>query len=111
MCIQKILQINKKHFLTCRKNIEINLVNNLKFTLTQTNRALFIDLLKGIALLIMIEVHVVNAFLLPEIKSQSWFEILNYINGLVAPAFTFTSGMVFVLSLQKGLDELRRFGK
>ena len=105
------MHTNKKTFLTCRKNIEINLVNNLRFTLTQTNRALFIDLLKGIALLIMIEVHVVNAFLLPEIKSQSWFEILNYINGLVAPAFTFTSGMVFVLSLQKGLDELRRFGK
>lgn len=79
--------------------------------MTQSNRALFIDLLKGIALLIMIEVHVVNSLLNPEIKTQSWFEILNYINGLVAPAFTFTSGMVFVLSLQKGLDELRSFGK
>lgn len=77
----------------------------------KTNRALFIDMLKGIALLIMIEVHVVNALLSPDVKSASWFEILNYINGLVAPAFTFTSGMVFVLSLQKGLDELRKFGK
>ncbi|MCX7798653.1 MAG: DUF1624 domain-containing protein [Melioribacter sp.] len=76
-----------------------------------TNRALFIDLLKGLALLVMIEVHVVNSFLLPSIKSQKWFEILNYINGLVAPTFTFTSGMVFILSLQKGLDELRKFGK
>lgn len=80
-------------------------------SLNKNNRALFIDLLKGLALLTMIEVHVVNAFLNPAIKLQSWFETLNYINGLVAPAFTFTSGMVFVLSLQKGLDELRRFGK
>ncbi|MEG8946081.1 heparan-alpha-glucosaminide N-acetyltransferase domain-containing protein [Rosettibacter firmus] len=79
--------------------------------MSQSNRALFIDLLKGIALLVMIEVHVVNSFLVPEIKSYRWFELLNYINGLVAPAFTFTSGMVFVLSLQKGLDELRKFGK
>ncbi len=74
------------------------------------NRAQFIDMLKGLALLVMIEVHVVNVFLSPVIKSQSWFEIINFINGLVAPAFTFTSGMVFVLSFQKGLDELRKFG-
>lgn len=74
------------------------------------NRAQFIDMLKGLALLVMIEVHVVNVFLSPVIKSQSWFGIINFINGLVAPAFTFTSGMVFVLSFQKGLDELRKFG-
>lgn len=74
------------------------------------NRAQFIDMLKGLALLVMIEVHVVNVFLSPSIKAQSWFEILTFINGLVAPAFTFTSGMVFVLSFQRGLDELRKFG-
>jgi uncharacterized membrane protein len=75
------------------------------------NRALFIDLLKGIALLVMIEVHVVNAFLLPSIRAAWWFPILDFINGLVAPAFTFTSGMVFVISLHKGATELRTFGK
>lgn len=74
------------------------------------NRAQFIDMLKGLALLIMIEVHVVNIFISGEIKSAWWFTYLNFINGLVAPAFTFSSGMVFVLSLQKGLDELRKFG-
>ncbi|MCX7876597.1 MAG: DUF1624 domain-containing protein [Melioribacteraceae bacterium] len=75
------------------------------------NRALFIDLLKGLALLVMIEVHVFNALLLPEIKNDWWFRYLNFINGLVAPAFTFTSGMVFVLTLTKKGDELRKFGK
>jgi len=74
------------------------------------NRAQFIDMLKGLALIIMIEVHVVNVFLSSELRSAWWFTYLNFINGLVAPAFTFSSGMVFVLSLQKGLDELRKFG-
>lgn len=74
------------------------------------NRAQFIDMLKGLALIVMIEVHVVNVFLSTELKSAWWFSYLNFINGLVAPAFTFSSGMVFVLSLQKGLDELRKFG-
>jgi uncharacterized membrane protein len=73
-------------------------------------RALFIDLLKGIALLVMIEVHVVNSFLLPSLRAAWWFPIVDFINGLVAPAFAFTSGMVFVISLHKGAEELRTFG-
>jgi uncharacterized membrane protein len=75
------------------------------------NRALFIDLLKGLALIIMIEVHVVNALLTPALKDTWWFARLNFINGLVAPSFSFASGLVFVLSLQKGIDKLRMFGK
>lgn len=75
------------------------------------NRALFIDILRGLAILVMIEVHVFNELLLPSTKSQSWFAILNFVNGLVAPSFLFVSGLVFVLSLQKGAEELRKFGK
>ncbi|MHB8905958.1 MAG: heparan-alpha-glucosaminide N-acetyltransferase domain-containing protein [Melioribacteraceae bacterium] len=75
------------------------------------NRALFIDLLKGMALIIMIEVHVVNELLAPALKETWWFARLNFINGLVAPSFSFASGLVFVLSLQKGIDQLRTFGK
>lgn len=75
------------------------------------NRALFIDLLKGLALVVMIEVHVFNSLLLPGIKQAWWFTYLQFINGLVAPAFTFTSGMVFVLVLAKGVGDLRKFGK
>ncbi|MEK6552066.1 MAG: heparan-alpha-glucosaminide N-acetyltransferase domain-containing protein [Bacteroidota bacterium] len=75
------------------------------------NRALFIDMLKGLALIVMIEVHVVNSMLLPALKESWWFPSLNFINGLVAPSFSFASGMVFVLSLQKGVDQLRTFGK
>lgn len=74
------------------------------------SRAQFIDMLKGLALIVMIEVHVVNVFLSNELRSAWWYSYLNFINGLVAPAFTFSSGMVFVLSLQKGVDELRKFG-
>lgn len=75
------------------------------------NRALFIDLLKGLALIVMIEVHVVNSMLLPALKESWWFPSLNFINGLVAPSFTFASGLVFILSLQTGVEKLRTFGK
>ncbi len=79
--------------------------------MSQKKRALFIDLLRGLVLLIMIEVHVFNSMLIPAIKVSGWFSYLNFINGLVAPSFLFVSGLVFVLSLQKGVDELRKFGK
>lgn len=75
------------------------------------NRALFIDLLKGLALIVMIEVHVVNSLLMPALKHTWLFDRLNYINGLVAPSFCFASGLVFVLSLEKGVEQLRTFGK
>jgi len=60
----------------------------------------FVDLLRGIAMTVMIEVHIFNALLQPEIRMTSWFPLLNFINGLVAPAFIFVAGFAFVLSLQ-----------
>lgn len=62
---------------------------------------MYIDLLRGWAVLVMIEVHVVNTFLLPELRSQSWFTVLNFINGLVAPTFLFITGYAFVLVAQR----------
>lgn len=77
----------------------------------QKSRLTFIDLHRGIVLLIMIEVHVFNAFMLPELKQTGWFGILNFINGLVAPSFLFISGFAFILSSKKRLEEFRKYGK
>ncbi|MEX2116238.1 MAG: heparan-alpha-glucosaminide N-acetyltransferase domain-containing protein [Bacteroidota bacterium] len=73
-------------------------------------RIVFIDLLRGWAALVMIEVHVFNAFLIPGLKQASWFEVLNFINGLVAPTFLFVAGMVFVVVSERKLAEFRSFG-
>jgi uncharacterized membrane protein len=74
------------------------------------SRLTFIDLLRGWALLVMIEVHVFNAFLMPNFRVTSWFHVLNFINGLVAPSFIFISGFVFLLASQKKLESFRLFG-
>ncbi|MFA7289021.1 MAG: heparan-alpha-glucosaminide N-acetyltransferase domain-containing protein [Melioribacteraceae bacterium] len=70
----------------------------------QSSRLVFIDLLKGLVLLIMIEVHVFNSLLLLQFKEASWFSIVNFINGLVAPSFLFASGFTFILSTSKTFD-------
>ena len=69
------------------------------------------DLLRGLVIIIMIEVHVFNAFLIPELRQTGWFSILNFINGLVAPSFLFVSGFAFQVSSGGKLDEMRKLGK
>jgi uncharacterized membrane protein len=75
------------------------------------NRLVFVDLLRGWATIVMIEVHVFNAFLLPEIKNAGWFGGVNFVNGLVAPSFLFVAGFVFVVASDRKLEEFRRYGK
>lgn len=75
-----------------------------------SNRLVFIDLLRGWAVLVMIEVHVFNAFIIPHMKEQYWFTVLNFVNGLVAPSFLFVSGFVFVIASRRKLEEYRAFG-
>ncbi|MFA6599150.1 MAG: heparan-alpha-glucosaminide N-acetyltransferase domain-containing protein [Ignavibacteriaceae bacterium] len=75
----------------------------------KNQRLLFVDLHRGLVLLLMIEVHVFNSMLLPQIKSLWWFHHLNFINGLVAPSFLFISGFAFILAGKKKLEEFRKF--
>lgn len=76
----------------------------------QTGRLQFIDLHRGLAILVMIEVHVFNAFLNPALKAAPWFKQLTFVNGLVAPSFLFISGFAFILASEKKFDEFRKFG-
>ena len=74
-------------------------------------RLVFVDLLRGWATIVMIEVHVFNAFLLPDIKSAGWFGWVNFVNGLVAPSFLFVAGFVFVVASDRKLEDFRTYGK
>lgn len=71
------------------------------------SRLAFVDLMRGMAMLVMIEVHVVNSMLNAMIRHEWWYPILNFINGMVAPSFIFISGFAFVLASQKKLDAFR----
>jgi uncharacterized membrane protein len=74
------------------------------------SRLAFVDLHRGLVLLIMIEVHIFNELLMPPLKLTNWFTVLNFINGLVAPSFIFISGFAFILASKKKIDEFRKFG-
>lgn len=56
-------------------------------------RRVFLDRLRGLAVIVMIEVHVVNALLSTSLRGSSAFRALDRANGLVAPTFLFCAGL------------------
>jgi uncharacterized membrane protein len=73
--------------------------------LSPASRFQFVDLLRGWAVFVMIETHVVNALLLPEIKKQPFFTVLSFVNGLVAPSFLFCAGFALAITLHRKWDD------
>jgi uncharacterized membrane protein len=74
-------------------------------------RLIFVDLLRGWATIVMIEVHVFNAFIFPSLKETEWYNLLNYVNGLVAPSFIFVAGFVFVYVSERKIEDFRAYGR
>src|SRR5208337_2479961 len=73
------------------------------------SRLSFVDLMRGLAMLVMIEVHIVNSIMNNALRSSGWFQYVNFINGLVAPVFIFISGFAFMLASQVKLEAFRQF--
>ncbi|HSP06837.1 MAG TPA: heparan-alpha-glucosaminide N-acetyltransferase domain-containing protein [Acidobacteriota bacterium] len=69
----------------------------------------FVDHYRGWAVVVMIETHSVNAWLLESLRGTSWFSLLNQINGLVAPSFLFISGVSFSILVSRKFESLSRF--
>nr|WP_320132254.1 heparan-alpha-glucosaminide N-acetyltransferase domain-containing protein [uncultured Holophaga sp.] len=74
--------------------------------LSPSRRCEWIDLLRGWAVIVMIEVHVVNLYVHPG-WVPTW---LNFLNGLVAPSFILCAGFSLVLSTFRPDGTLRPFG-
>ncbi len=72
-------------------------------------RLSFIDFLRGIAVLWMIEVHVIDICLDPALKTGLAFEWLDISNGFVAVAFIFCAGIGFQLAFDKKEQDYRSF--
>ncbi len=69
----------------------------------------FVDLLRGFALIVMIETHVINAYLPYALRQSEFFFWLTYFNGLVAPTFLFASGFSIILQASKYWDDWLHF--
>ncbi len=61
----------------------------------------WLDLFRGLAVVFMIEAHVLNTFLADGLRAGEGFSRLNYLNGLVAPAFLWIAGYLHGLGMPR----------
>ncbi|HCV44023.1 MAG TPA: hypothetical protein DGH68_11110 [Bacteroidetes bacterium] len=71
----------------------------------------YIDLLRGWAVIVMIETHVFNATLTREITEGGLYGYITFINGLVAPSFLFASGLAYAVTTRRKLNDYLSFGQ
>ncbi len=74
-------------------------------------RYLFIDLLRFAAAVFMIQGHVFDALVSPQIKAHPLFHMHDFFHGFVAPAFLFASGVAFGATTMRRWDEHVTWGK
>jgi uncharacterized membrane protein len=71
-------------------------------------RRLYIDWLRGVAVLIMIEWHSIDAWTVMDVRDTDIYAVLIFIGGWAAPLFLFLAGVSLPLAgeahLRKGLD-------
>lgn len=72
-------------------------------------RLIFIDLLRGLAAIWMIETHLVNSFLSSQYHSGWFFSGVSISNGFVAVCFIFCAGAGFWIAASRKVDEYKKF--
>lgn len=63
----------------------------------------FLDWLRGLAVIIMIQCHAFNSFTRMDLRQSSGFVLSQFVGGMAAPLFMFMAGMTFGFQME-GLD-------
>jgi uncharacterized membrane protein len=70
----------------------------------------FIDLLRGWAVIVMIQTHIFNSTLRTEIMETVLYDVIKFIDGLVAPSFIFASGLAYAVATRRKIKDYLAFG-
>ncbi len=77
------------------------------------NRLPFLDWMRGLALVIMIQVHVFNSFTRMDARNSGIYGLAVFVGGMAGPLFLFMAGMTFAFQMKrlesKGLAPTRRW--
>lgn len=68
-------------------------------------RLRFIDVFRGLAIILMLHGHTADALLSPNEKASTIFQIYTIFRGFTAPMFLFISGFAFSITTLKNADE------
>lgn len=70
----------------------------------------YIDLLRGWAVIVMIQTHVFNATLRSVLTDGSVYAVVKFVDGLVAPTFLFASGLAYAVTTRRKVNDYLSFG-
>lgn len=74
-------------------------------------RFLALDLLRFLAVLLMVQGHVFREVLTENVRGETWFRWHEYVHGFTAPIFLFASGLAFGLTTFRGWDKHLSWGE
>src|SRR5262245_1631070 len=94
------------HFLCRRCRFPPILSFTFVFVKNSSRRLVYLDWVRGVAVVIMLQGHVLEGWLRPEDRTSSWFWFSQYLGGFPAPIFLFLVGA----SLALVLDRMRAKG-
>jgi uncharacterized membrane protein len=83
--------------------------NNISAVTTKKQRYVFIDVLRGLAVLWMIETHVLDATLYNPFKQGLIYYLFDLSNGFVAVSFLFFAGSGFWIAATRKAESYRKF--
>ncbi|MBI3934466.1 MAG: DUF1624 domain-containing protein [Acidobacteria bacterium] len=79
-------------------------------TATPSGRLEYLDLIRGVFILVMIEGHTLRRFLAAEVKAGPLYQYQEWIHNLTGPAFLFASGAALVYSTHSRWESYRAWG-
>lgn len=68
----------------------------------------FLDVYRGVIVLLMIEGHAVREFLQPSLQASAAFRLHEFLHGITGPGFLFGAGITFGVSMQRRLPDFLR---
>jgi uncharacterized membrane protein len=87
-------------------------ITEISFPLeSQTARYRFLDLYRGLFVILMLEGHVVRELLLPAEKLSSLFTFHELFHGITAPGFFFGAGFAFAISSRRRWESVTTFSR
>ncbi|MBI5473532.1 MAG: DUF1624 domain-containing protein [Ignavibacteriae bacterium] len=77
----------------------------------QSNRILFLDYMRGFAVIFMVMGHSIDSVLARDVRVTDGFILYDAIRGFTAPIFLFVSGFAFTITTERRWSEFRTFSK
>lgn len=75
----------------------------------QSTRILFLDFMRGFAVIFMVMGHSIDAVLSREVRTSDAFILYDAVRGFTAPIFLFVSGYAYIVATERKWNEFRAF--